>query len=98
MWDAVAIVRMELTTAFANRMPPPGLHDLVPQIEAPVLFIHAAHPVGGEALTEEYHDLAGGPKELWQTPGAHTGGLDDDPAEYERRVVGFLDQSLLDAG
>jgi pimeloyl-ACP methyl ester carboxylesterase len=94
LWDAVAIVRMGLTAAFADRMPPSGLHDLARRIEVPVLFIHAAHPMGGEALTEEYHDLAGGPKELWRTPGDHTGGMDDDPAEYERRVVGFLDRAL----
>jgi predicted alpha/beta hydrolase len=98
LWDAVAIVRMGLTAAFADRMPPSGLHDLVPHIEVPVLFIHAAQPMGGEDLTTEYHDLAGGPKELWRTPGAHIGGLDDDPDEYERRVLGFLDRALLDTG
>jgi hypothetical protein len=26
---------------------------------------------------------------------SHIGGIDDDPATYERRVVGFLDRSLL---
>ena len=32
-------------------------------------------------------------------PGAeHTGGIDAHPAEYERRVVRFYDQALLDKG
>jgi pimeloyl-ACP methyl ester carboxylesterase len=94
LWDAVAVIRSTATAAFTDRMPPPALHDLLPRIEAPVFFIYATHVVGGESLTPEYHALAEGPKELWQTPGDHTGGLDDDPAEYERRVVGFLDDAL----
>lgn len=33
---------------------------------------------------------------LWVVPGAgHTGGLATDPAGWERRIVGFLDEALL---
>lgn len=28
--------------------------------------------------------------------GGHTGAYEADPAEYERRVVGFFDRELLD--
>jgi hypothetical protein len=36
---------------------------------------------------------------LWEVPGArHTGGLDAQPQEYERRVVGFFDAALLASG
>jgi hypothetical protein len=40
--------------------------------------------------------VAGAPKQLWEIPGAgHTGGLETRPREYERRVIGFLDEALL---
>jgi hypothetical protein len=83
------------TSVFSNRMPPPALHDLVPRIDVPALFIHANQPTGGEELTVDYHRLASGPKELWQTDSPHIGGFDADPLAYERRVVGFLDDALL---
>jgi hypothetical protein len=86
---------MAATSVFANRTAPAGLHDLVPRIDVPVYFIYASQPIGGEELTEEYHDLARGPKELWRTNSRHTGGFDTDRDEYERRVVGFLDDALL---
>jgi hypothetical protein len=47
------------------------------------------------AATKRYRDAATGPVELWwpdATP--HTGGLKTHPAEYERRVVAFFDESL----
>jgi hypothetical protein len=87
---------MIATSIFTNSMPPTGLHDLVPRIEVPVLFIHATQGVGGESLTEDYYDLANEPKELWQTDSGHIGGIDADPELYEQRVVGFLDEALLD--
>ena len=52
----------------------------------------------GEENTRQplYYAAAGEPKQLWNVPGSkHTGGLDARPAEYERRVVDFLDRSLL---
>ena len=37
--------------------------------------------------------------EVWTVPGAgHTGGLTTDPAEWEDRVVGFLEQHLRPRG
>ena len=33
---------------------------------------------------------------MWRVPGSdHTGGFEAQPAEYERRVVAFLDDALL---
>ena len=38
-------------------------------------------------------------EELWRIPKAgHTGGFVAQPAEYERRVVGFFDRALLGRG
>ena len=37
------------------------------------------------------------PKAIWRTGGSgHTGGISARPRAYERRVVGFFDQALLD--
>ena len=64
----------------------------------PFFFIYAVPGQGGEAeLSETFYDAAREPKEIWQVPGAgHTGGIEAQPAEYERRVVGFFDDALLE--
>ena len=50
-------------------------------------------------LNREYFKAAGEPKTLWEIPEArHVGGLAARPAEYERRVVAFFDQALLNPG
>ena len=51
---------------------------------------------GGEAeLTETFYEAAREPKEIWLVPGAeHTDGIEAQPEEYERRVVGFFDDGL----
>jgi hypothetical protein len=84
------------TVVFTSNLPPRSLNDLSGEITEPVLFIHATPGQGGEILTEEYYEAARGPKELWAAPGGHTGAIDAAPAEYERRVVGFFDRTLLD--
>jgi hypothetical protein len=88
------------TAVFANRLPPPGLDELVGRISPrAVLLVYAGHGQGGEEANPRYHAAAGEPKELWELPEAgHTGGLDARPEEYERRVVGFFDRYLLGRG
>ena len=34
------------------------------------------------------------PNQIWEAQGGHTDGNERQPAEYERRVIGFLDRSL----
>ena len=47
-------------------------------------------------LTPGYYATAGEPKAIWEVPGAsHTGGIDTQPREYERRVIAFFDHALL---
>jgi hypothetical protein len=83
---------------FSNTLPPPSLEDLSAEI-APrsLLLIYAKPGSGGEAeLNEVFYDAAREPKTLWLVPGAdHTDGIEAEPAEYERRVVGFFDRALL---
>jgi dienelactone hydrolase len=88
------------TALFSNHMPPPNLKHLSARI-APrsVFFIYALHGTGGEEkqLNPKYYAAAGGPKQIWEIPEAsHTGGITARPKEYERRVIGFFDDALLD--
>ncbi len=54
--------------------------------------------MGGESARQpRYHAAAGEPKELWEIEtGGHTGGLEAEGPEYERRVLTFFRQALLD--
>jgi uncharacterized protein len=83
------------TAVFGNDLPPRSLRDLSSEITQPALFIHATPGQGGETLTERYYEAAKGPKEYWAAPGGHTSAFDAAPEEYERRVVGFFDRTLL---
>jgi hypothetical protein len=83
---------------FSNGLPPPSLVDLVGRIAPrPVFVIYALPGQGGEAeLSQAFYDAAREPKTIWHVPGAgHTGGIEAQPEEYERRVVAFFDDALL---
>jgi hypothetical protein len=85
-------------TVFQNHRPPPPILERIGRIAPrPVFLIYAVPGQGGEASRQpKYFAAAGEPKVLWRVPGAdHTGGLEAQPAEYERRVVGFFDRALL---
>lgn len=50
-----------------------------------------------KSVNPVYYDAAFDPKGIWEVRGAgHTGGLQAQPEEYERVVVGFFDRVLLD--
>jgi len=80
----------------ANQAPPTNLVKLIPRIAPrPVFLITAKH---GEIdrKTPEYLRAAGAAGTSWTVPeGGHNAGIRAMPAEYERRVVGFLDHALL---
>ena len=63
----------------------------------PLLFIYGQRDQPNvRALTPSYYKAAPEPKTLWRIAGAgHTGGIDAQPREYERRVVAFFDRALL---
>jgi MYXO-CTERM domain-containing protein len=86
------------TRVFGNEPVPPNLADLVGDI-APraTFFVYGEEGQPQEIdLNPTYHDAAGEPTELWEVPGSgHIDGLDAQPEEYERRVIGFLDRHLL---
>jgi uncharacterized protein len=84
---------------FSNHTPPPSLKDLVGRIApTPVFFIYGEHGQDGERnLNPTYYAAAGEPKALWEVRGSgHVGGITAQPQEYERRIVAFFDQALVD--
>ena len=62
-----------------------------------VFLIAAGEDVGSEyQLNRIWAERARGRVQLWELPeGKHTGALDEEPEEYERRVIGFFDRRLL---
>jgi fermentation-respiration switch protein FrsA (DUF1100 family) len=47
-------------------------------------------------MSERLYAAAGEPREMWLVPGAGHGDIAlKQPADYERRVVGFFDRHLL---
>ena len=94
---AVTAVRVGALTVFTNRSPAANLKDVVERIAPrPILLIAAPNSGAGEELNRGFYAAAGQPKALWEIPEAeHMGSIDERPAEYERRVVGFFDETLL---
>ena len=87
------------TAIFTNNLPPADLRSLVPRI-APraVFFVYGerGQPVE-EPANRAFFEDAGGQKEIWEVPDAgHVGGLEARPEDYERRIIGFFDDALLD--
>jgi hypothetical protein len=86
------------TAIFGNHLPPASLKSLVPRI-APgsVFFVYGERgQPAEEPANSAFYSAAGRPKAIWKVPGSgHIGGIDAQPAEYERRVVAFFDEALL---
>jgi uncharacterized protein len=85
------------TALFTDNRPPADLQSLVPKISGAVFFVYGekGQPVE-EPANRAFYDAARGPKEIWEVPGSgHMEGIEAQPQEYERRVVGFFDRALL---
>ena len=98
LWLASQSLQTAGVNLFANQSTPPDLEELAARIApTPVFLIYATHGGGGEELSRDFYDAAREPKALWEIrKGGHVGGIDAVPREYERRVVGFFDDALLD--
>jgi fermentation-respiration switch protein FrsA (DUF1100 family) len=88
------------TAIFTNTLPPPTLKSEVGKI-APnsVFFIYGEHGQGGtEARANKlFYAAAHAPKRIWEVPnGQHIAGITTAPKEYDRRVVAFFADALLD--
>jgi hypothetical protein len=96
--DVSMLVMTTATTVFQNHGPHPRPEERVGLI-APraVFFVYAVPGIGEEDIRQpQFYAAAGEPKSIWRVPGSdHTGGFEAQPAEYERRVIAFLDEALL---
>jgi len=87
------------TALFTDDLPPADLLSLVPRISGATFFVYGQKGQPGERpANEAFYAAARGPKELWEIPGSgHMKGIEAQPAEYERRIVGFFDRMLRSA-
>jgi dienelactone hydrolase len=75
--------------------PGPALEDAVGRIDSPLLMISAGAAIERD-FNVRYDEVADGPVEHWNLPDAHhTDAIHEFAGEYERRVVGFLNEALL---
>lgn len=77
---------------------PPPLTQAAAEISPrAVFFIYGEDGQAIEkAVNPVLYDAALPPKAIWEVPGAgHTDGITAEPEEYERRVIGFFDGTLL---
>ena len=90
------------TAIFTNTMPPPSLKSEIPKIAPNAVFLVYGEKGQNGSETKpnkHFYSAAGEPKQIWEVPnGQHIAGITTQPAEYERRVVGFFDEALLKKG
>lgn len=85
---------------FSGYSPGPPLDESVPQISpAPLLLIAAGGFPTEIDFNRHYAEVAKEPFEYWELPDVgHTAAVRERPREYERRVIGFFDEALLERG
>jgi hypothetical protein len=96
--DVSMFVMTTATTVFQNHGPHPRPEERIGLIAPrPVFLIYAVPGIGEEDIRQpQFYAAAGEPRSMWRVPGSdHTGGFEARPAEYERRVIAFLDDALL---
>jgi pimeloyl-ACP methyl ester carboxylesterase len=88
-------IALQFIRGISGMRPAPSLVGLMPEIAPrPVLLIASGAPQE-IPVNRDYAKAAGSSARLWEIPDAgHTGGLRSHPAEYEQRVIGFLDEAL----
>ena len=99
--DTSMLVMTTAASVFGNHGPHPRPEERIGKIAPRAVFlIYAVPGIGEEDVRQPaFYAAAGEPKAMWRVPGSsHTGGIEARPAEYERRVVEFLDGALLADG
>jgi hypothetical protein len=96
---AVQGVLTASTGVFSSTSPPPVLRDVVDDVTPTPLFLVYAED-GPEGIEKKenraYFRKASSPKRLWGVPtGGHMDGIDSEPRDYQLKITGFFDRSLL---
>jgi uncharacterized protein len=98
-WFALpeAAVQSAALAVMSGTPPPPALDDFVARIAPrPLFLIYAGRSGAGEDLNADYYAAASRPKSVWKIDEAgHVAGFEARPREYEQRVAGFFDRTLL---
>ena len=91
LWPMYAAVRV-----LSGASPGPPLRELVARVSpTPLLLIAAGRFPAERDFNLVYARAAREPVELWdRRDGHHTAAIREQPAEYERRVVGLFDEAL----
>ena len=94
--EQVEKIQFGVTDLLTTASPPRSLPDAVKRAESvPFLLITAGTVTDEQHAADALRTAAPDRVAVWNVEGAtHTGGLDTDPAEWERRVIDFLDQHL----
>ena len=75
---------------------PPPTQKLIARIAPRAVFLIAADTPEERLPNRAYFAAAGEPRTLWEPSATgHIAALETHPDEYEQRVVGFLDRTLL---
>ncbi len=92
----VGTLGLQAVRGISGMRPVPSLFGVMPDIAPRPVLLIAGGDVEEEVLANRRYRAEGGPGvELWTVPGAgHTAGLRERPAEFERRVIGFLERAL----
>jgi len=91
-WTFTTAVR-----AFAGSAPGEPLEELAARVTpTPLLLIASGNAQREADYNMLYAEAAREPVELWAIPdGTHTAAIRERPSEYERRVIGFFERTLL---
>ena len=86
------------TALFTNDLPPPSLkarYRRSLRTRCSSSTARRAKVARRRSRTADFYDAAREPKQIWEVPnGQHIAGITTEPAEYERRVIGFFDKYL----
>lgn len=98
--QAIDSVTTGLTDLLSDAPRPEALHRSISvatarEVPTPFLLVTAGNEPDEGLAAARMQDSGHGLVEVWTVDGAgHTHGLDVVPAEWETRVIGFLDRSL----
>lgn len=97
-WLQVQLERAQtwVTDRLSPADPPTALSDAVQAVDAPPMLVIAGGAVPDEQeVARRLAAVSSGGVQTWTVAGAaHTAGLRTAPEEWERRVVGFLDETM----
>ncbi|MBI9046435.1 MAG: prolyl oligopeptidase family serine peptidase [Anaerolineaceae bacterium] len=95
IWIPTEWVSYKYAEIVSGNINPTPLKQAISQMApVPIMLIAAEAELSN---SQAYYDAAKEPKEIWirNEPGHQIDAIHDQPDEYERRVIGFMDQYLL---